>query len=248
MKILCTIGGFDPSSGAGVSADIKTALQVGVYSVGVVTTVTAQNTSEFISATSVTPEIVSEQLLAIERDFDIGAIKLSLVGGSENLPVIIQFLRNHPQIPVAWDPVISSTTGGMLNNVSQSWEELLPLCSVLTPNCSEIVQIFSEYPKDPEKSAAALAEKYRTAVLLKSVPKQPEGTDILFSGGNRIIFTSNINDSREIHGTGCALSTLIACELISEVDLSKAVSTAKKTLEKMRENVFRPSDGSYLFK
>ncbi|MBU1380828.1 bifunctional hydroxymethylpyrimidine kinase/phosphomethylpyrimidine kinase, partial [Myxococcota bacterium] len=235
-------------SGAGVSADIKTALRAGVYAAGVVTSITAQNTSKFISATAVTPEIVSNQLMAIEQDFDIGAIKLSLTGGGENLPVIIHFLRNHSQIPVVWDPVISSTTGGILSTVSQNWEELLSLCSVVTPNCSEIVKIINEYPGDPEKSASVLSEKYRSKVLLKSVPNHPAGTDILFSGENRIIFTSNINDTREIHGTGCALSTLIACTLISENNLSKAVETAKKTLGKMRENVFRPSHGSYLFK
>lgn len=248
MKILCTIGGFDPTSGAGVSADIKTAHRAGIHAVGVITSVTAQNTKEFISASSVPESIVSDQLASISDDFDIGAIKLSMIGAEGNIQVIIDFIKKYPGINVVWDPVITSTTGGSLNILSENWNSLFSLSSLVTPNSSEILHLMDSYPGDPVKSAQALAKTFKTSVLLKSVPSWPPGTDILFSDENQTVFSGDKIDNREIHGTGCALSTLIACALMQGDPTVKAIENARLNFANMRKDVFQPSKGSWLFR
>lgn len=138
MNILC-IGGSDPSSGAGIQSDIKAAAALGVNCFSVVTAVTAQNSKKFSYAESVSQKSIIAQLYSIFADFDVDAITISMVYDSATIQKIHSVLK-HKKIPIILDPVIRSTTGGILLKKSASdWLKklLIPMSYVVTPNVHE---------------------------------------------------------------------------------------------------------------
>ena len=135
MNIL-TIGGSDPSSGAGIQSDIKTFSYYGVYGFTVITTVTSQNTKKVSYIEPVSIKSLKSQLESVLSDFDIDAIKIGMVYNSDIIKVIHTKLRN-AKMPIIVDPIIKSTTGSTLlkKNALNSYKKMIiPLADVITPN------------------------------------------------------------------------------------------------------------------
>ncbi len=162
MNIL-TIGGSDPSSGAGIQSDVKTFSQLGAYGLTIVTAITSQNTQKFSKVEPVSPTMIKNQIDSIFSDFVIDAIKISMVYNSPTINAIHQKLRKL-QIPVILDPVIKSTTEGdlLLKNALTDYRRLLmPLAEITTPNLSEaqtLTGLKIKNKKDLEKAAIKLKE------------------------------------------------------------------------------------------
>ncbi len=110
---LLSIGGSDPSSGAGIQSDIKTFSTLNVHGLTVITAITGQNTSNFGMIEPVSKKILENQLESIITDFKIDGIKIGMVYNSEIIKTIYQYLKKL-DIPIVVDPVIKSTTGAML--------------------------------------------------------------------------------------------------------------------------------------
>jgi len=135
MNIL-SIGGSDPSSGAGIQSDVKTFSNHNVYGFTVVTTITSQNTRKVTSIEPVSTKSLNAQLDSILSDFHIDAIKIGMVYNSQIIKVIHSKLRKI-KVPIVVDPIIKSTTGATLLKKSalRDYKKMIiPLANVITPN------------------------------------------------------------------------------------------------------------------
>ena len=155
MNIL-SIGGSDPSSGAGIQSDIKTFSNYDVYGFTVVTAITSQNTKKVTSIESVSTKSLRAQLDSILSDFHIDAIKIGMVYNSQIIKVIHSKLRNI-KVPIIVDPVIKSTTGAILlkKNALRDYKKMMiPLADVITPNKYEakVLSGISSANKSAKKS------------------------------------------------------------------------------------------------
>ena len=133
---LLSIGGSDPSSGAGIQSDIKTFDSLNAYGLTIITAITGQNTSSFGIIEPVSKKILKNQIDSIFSDFKIDGIKIGMVYNSEIIKTIYSEIRD-TDIPIVLDPVIKSTTGGLLIEkmaVTDFKKFLIPLATVITPN------------------------------------------------------------------------------------------------------------------
>ena len=133
---LLSIGGSDPSSGAGIQSDIKSFSKFNVYGLTVITGITAQNTKNFGMVEPVSEEILKDQLQSVFSDFKIDGIKIGMVYNSKIIKVIHNQLKKL-KIPIIVDPVIKSTTGGTLlekSSIKDFQKFIIPIATVITPN------------------------------------------------------------------------------------------------------------------
>ena len=133
---LLSIGGSDPSSGAGIQSDIKTFSTLDVHGLTIITAITGQNTTNFGMVEPVSKKMLQNQWETIISDFKIDGIKIGMVYNSEIIKTLYQNLKKL-KIPIIVDPVIKSTTGGMLikkSAISDFKKFIIPLATVITPN------------------------------------------------------------------------------------------------------------------
>jgi len=133
---LLSIGGSDPSAGAGIQSDVKSFSEFGAYGLTVITAITSQNTSSFGMIEPVSKKILENQLESVLTDFKIDGIKIGMVFNSEIIKTLYQQLKKL-KIPIVVDPVIKSTTGGALieNKAIEDFQKyIIPLATVITPN------------------------------------------------------------------------------------------------------------------
>ena len=110
---LLSIGGSDPSGGAGIQSDIKTFNELNAYGLTVITAITAQNTTQFLSLQPISNKMIKEQLESIFLDFKIDGIKISMIYNSSIMKTVFGYLKDK-EIPIIVDPVIKTTTGGKI--------------------------------------------------------------------------------------------------------------------------------------
>ena len=157
---MLSIGGSDPSSGAGIQSDIKTFDSLNAYGITVITAITGQNTSRFGMVEPVSQKILKNQLNSVISDFKIDGIKIGMVYNSEIIKTIYKELKGK-KIPIVLDPVIKSTTGGLLIQrmaINDFKKFLIPLATVITPNKFE-AEFLSGIKIDSKKSLQRSAQK-----------------------------------------------------------------------------------------
>jgi len=136
--VLC-LSGLDPSGGAGLQADIESVAALGGHALGVVTALTAQDTRDVARVVATDPALLEQQLDLLLRDSPPQAIKLGLLGGAEQLPVIVAAIRRCG-VPVVCDPVLRAGGGALLHSEATAQalrRELFAAVTVLTPNAAE---------------------------------------------------------------------------------------------------------------
>ncbi len=234
--VVLTIAGFDPGSGAGVTADIKTIAAHRCYGVACITALTVQSTSRVGQVEPVSPETIRETLDELRADFDIASVRIGMLGSAAAVRVVARFLREHPAQHVVLDPVIRSSSGTTLldpEGVESLKEELIPLASVITPNADEAGRLTGLQVKESAsmRQAAAKLRALGAKAVVITGGDLPEIVDLLtFStshGAMERELTSERVQSNSTHGTGCAFATAIACNLALGKDLTQAVLLAK---------------------
>ncbi len=232
------IAGYDPSGGGGVLADLRAARACGVRAVAAVTAVTAQNTFEIARCTPVTTDMLQAELDLLARDFAFGAVKVGMIGNAELAGVIDEFLDTLPdEIPVVLDPVLNATAGMALfeADLLDRLIALFPRCALITPNLPELARL-NGHPGDLsgpgiEEAARSLLTTGARAILVKG--GHADGAtvvDELFTIEGRTCYEHPRLHLPKIRGTGCFLSTAIACGLLSARPLPAAVSAARSLL------------------
>jgi hydroxymethylpyrimidine/phosphomethylpyrimidine kinase len=230
---LLVIAGSDSSAGAGLQADLKTAQRFGVYAQTAVTAVTVQNTLGVTAIQVMAPEIVRGQIRAALDDIGADAIKIGMLANAEIAAIVADALME-TDIPLVLDPVLVSTSGALLlepEALDILKHRLLPRAAVVTPNLPESAALVGILPTDDHavhQAAQAFALLGARRVLFKG--GHDTGTvvrDILTDvDGPSLILEAARQETRHTHGTGCTLSTAIACGLAKGQRLSEAVERA----------------------
>lgn len=245
--VVLTIAGFDPSSGAGVTADIKTIAAHSCYGVGCITALTVQSTSGVKRVEASDPALVTETLEELSADFEIAAVHVGMLGNGKVVRAVADFLSGKPagraggsrraRLPnVVLDPVLKASSGAELLDSAGTKlmiERLVPLCDVITPNVYEAALLTGLKVKEPEEMKAAatkLHEMGAQAVVITGGDLE-KAIDLLSfpskQGIQQEIFKAERQRSNSTHGTGCAFATAMACHLAQDRGLAEATLLAK---------------------
>lgn len=230
------IAGLDPSAGAGLLADIKTAEQLGVYGVGVVTALTYQNDREFIGLDWVDIDSLIKQCDPLFSRFKIEQAKIGIVPDAQYLAELVSYLKKqNNKIQIIWDPVVESSTGFKFFDAASLPElaGILPELTLVTPNQFEALSISGVDNLD--QAVARIAEKVN--VLLTGLEiEQGVFQDSLYTSGSDQLFCKSFEKAAIIdgakHGSGCVLSSAITCELTKGKTLEQAVESAQEYIGK----------------
>jgi hydroxymethylpyrimidine/phosphomethylpyrimidine kinase len=243
MKIVLSIAGSDSSGGAGIQADIKTITAHGLYAETAITAVTAQNTTGVTGIVQMDPAFTVQQIRACFEDIRPDAVKIGMVGTADMVYAIAEDLRRVNAENIVVDPVLVATSGAALadNAVARALvERLFPIADVVTPNMPEAAVLSGcevHTRADREKAAAAIKANTKGAVLLKGGHAEGAADDLLLTEHLHPVWLehSRIRTTAG-HGTGCTLSSAIACGLACGCDLQTAVSQAKEYVSGALEN------------
>ena len=234
MKTALTIAGSDCSGGAGIQADLKTMLANGVYGMSVITSLTAQNTTGVRAIENVSPEFLIQQIDAVFEDITPDAVKTGMIPCKELVEVIAEKMQSCKVKNLVVDPVMVATSGTDLSNsesVKALKEKLIPLASVVTPNVPE-AEVLSGMKITCKNGMIEAAKKINSecgcSVLIKGGHCGSDSDDVLFHDGKVYVFEMEKIDNKNTHGTGCTLSSAIACNLAKGTDIPQAVKRAKE--------------------
>jgi hydroxymethylpyrimidine/phosphomethylpyrimidine kinase len=232
--VVLTIAGFDPSAGAGITADTKTIAAHSCYGVACITALTVQSTAGVKRVEPVDPGLVRETLTDLASDFEIAAIHIGMLGTAGVAGAVADFLKSSGLKNVVVDPVLRSSSGTDLLDaagIKVLLERILPLSTVITPNIFEAKVLTGvEVTGKPDMIAAAQKlHKLGGPAVVVTGGHLDKAVDLLsFDGGkSQESFTSQRQESKSTHGTGCAFSTALACHLALGRGLPEAVMLAK---------------------
>jgi len=234
--VVLSIAGFDPSSGAGVTADIKTIAAHGCYGVACITALTVQSTSGVRRVQPIEPALVTETLDELAADLEIAAVHIGMLGSAKGVQAVADFLEHRDQRNVVLDPVLTSSSGTNLVDaagVSAMVERLLPMATVVTPNVDEASSLTLLPVTNVEQMRAAAAKLHTmgAAAVVITGGHLDKAIDLLSftskRGIEQEIFKSDRQRSSSTHGTGCAFATAITCHLAQGRGLPEAVLLAK---------------------
>jgi hydroxymethylpyrimidine/phosphomethylpyrimidine kinase len=234
--VVLTIAGFDPSSGAGVTADIKTIAAHACYGVACITALTVQSTAGVRRVEPINAELISETLDELCDDFQISAVRIGMLGSAKVVRALANFLDKKKLENVVLDPILKSTSGAELIDQSGARlmvEKLLPLATVVTPNVDEASALTGLAVTNPDQMRAAAHKLHQmgAAAVVVTGGHLEKAIDLLSFKTRRTveqeIFKSERQRSNSTHGTGCAFATAIACHLAQGRGLPEAVLLAK---------------------
>jgi hydroxymethylpyrimidine kinase/phosphomethylpyrimidine kinase len=231
------VAGFDPTSGAGITLDLKVFHKYGYHGMGILTSLTAQNTQSVKKIHCPPSKFLSLQYRYLSADVKISGIKMGMIGCTENIGVIAEILAENPHIPVVIDPVFRSGAGNWLlekKSIPIYIANIQEKASLLTPNLAEAEWISGSKVRtvdDMTASAEKIYDLTSIPCLIKGGHLYNRNIDILFDGKNYFRF-KNKKMKKAVHGTGCYLSSSILCHLVSGLPLDRAVSSAVKDTHK----------------
>lgn len=242
MNTALTIAGFDPCSGAGITADIKTFHAFGIYGMGVITANTVQNTEKVFSVYPCEAQVVLEQVGRLQADIPIDAIKIGMLGTEEMVAAVVKGIKRIEQPPVVLDPVLISSSGHrLLSKEGQGLmiSELFPLLSLVTPNLNEASVLVGSAIKTLDEMVTAakkISQMGVSNVLIKGGHLEGKATDLLYSSGTLTWYKEERILNKDTHGTGCTLSSAIAAGLAKGNPLGQAVALGKTYITRMIKN------------
>ncbi|MDH6129667.1 bifunctional hydroxymethylpyrimidine kinase/phosphomethylpyrimidine kinase [Kitasatospora sp. GP82] len=228
-----TVAGSDSGGGAGIQADLKTMLALGVHGMSVITAVTAQNSVGVQGYWELPADAVRAQFRSVVDDIGVQAVKTGMLASVELVETVSELLAG-VQAPVVVDPVGVSKHGDALlaaEAVATVRERLLPVATLATPNLHEVTQLTGievERESDMPRAARALLDLGPCWVLVKGGHLEGEAVDLLYGGpGEEYWYRAERYDNRHTHGTGCTLASAIAAELAKGRTVPEAVGAAK---------------------
>ncbi|MGB8580666.1 MAG: bifunctional hydroxymethylpyrimidine kinase/phosphomethylpyrimidine kinase [Candidatus Sulfotelmatobacter sp.] len=241
--VVLTIAGFDPSSGAGVTADIKTIAAHGCYGVACITAITVQSTAGVRRVEAVDPSLITETLQELAADMPIAAVHIGMLGTGKVVRAVAEFLGQTvgkaglSKLPnIVLDPILKSSSGAELLDTAGLKllvEKLIPLADVLTPNVDEAALLtgLKVTDLDQMRSAANKLHEMGSRALVITGGHLDKAIDLLSftskRGIEQEVFKAERQRSNSTHGTGCAFSTAMACHLALDRGLPEAALLSK---------------------
>lgn len=243
LKTLLTIAGSDPTGGAGIETDIRTGISLGLHVMAAVTVVTAQNSKGIKKISSIPAEILRAQLDSIVEETIPDAIKIGMIGNIKNFKIIQDYLFTLPDtIPIIVDPVLKATSDGSHLFVNLTEKEvaklyyfnIFPNVVVATPNLSELKILLDKkklYLNNPGKILEEL--NIKNLIIKGGDTTKSEITDILLTNKGIFYHSHKKIKCKNLHGTGCAYSSLIASYMALGNPLEEAFSLSNKKMEEI---------------
>ena len=227
-KILLVIGGHDPTSGAGISADIETSVYFNYHVVSILTCITIQNTDRVRKIYRIPKNYIIDSFKEIIKEFKIDVIKIGLLPNIQCSKEVLKILndQNVKNIPIIIDPIINSGSGKKLvrdNNLQFLIKKVYPLGKLLTPNKNEYNKIKKYIAKDNVNNI--LITNFKTNKKLITLK--------LIKGNSKVEKNFIIKKFNKVyHGTGCTFSTALACNIGLEKDINRSIEIALKYMKK----------------
>jgi len=228
-----TVAGSDSGAGAGIQADLKTMLALGVHGMSVVTAVTAQNSLGVQGAWELSVEAVRAQYRSVVDDIGVQAVKTGMLASAELVETVAELIGS-TDAPAVVDPVGVSKHGDPLlaaSALDSVRTKLLPLATVATPNLDEVAQLAGvrvESEEQLRQAAAAVLSYGPKWVLIKGGHLPGDAVDLLTDGSAEHWLRAPRHDNRHTHGTGCTLASAIASQLAKGQSVPQAVAAAKE--------------------
>ena len=233
--VVATFAGSDSAGIAGLQMDTRSQTAMGVHSASMITAVTAQNSQRFISVNPVADQVLAEQCQAV-AELPVAAIKIGLIANRQQLQQIAEFAQQ-TDAPVVCDPVLSSTSGAEFSDqafIEAFKSELLPLCTLLTPNLPEAERLTGLTINSHQQriaAAKALLAMGVKAVLIKGGHSESDLSQDYFHSAERSFWlSSERKNTVNTRGTGCALASVIASALAQQHALADAVVIGKMAI------------------
>lgn len=237
--VLC-FSGFDPTGGAGITADIEALSSQGCIPAGVITALTVQDSCDVMAMEPVDPQLIVQQARAVLEDMPVNAFKLGLMGSEDNISAIHSLLIDYPDVPVVFDPVLASGGSGhaLVDDVmlDAMLSLLIPQTSILTPNMRELLRLIPE-ADTPTAAAMALLEMGTEYVLATGADEQTKEVVNHLYGEHKLI--SEYEWPRlpnRYHGSGCTLAACLSGLLAQGMNVEDACVAAQEfTWHSLRE-------------
>jgi hydroxymethylpyrimidine/phosphomethylpyrimidine kinase len=242
--VILTIAGFDPSSGAGITADIKTIAAHECFGIACVTALTVQSTQGVRKVQPLDPQVIADTLTELAADFMIEGVHIGMLGNKGAAGAVIRFLEERKLSHVVLDPILKSSSGADLLDPQDSRlviEKLFPLAELVTPNLDEALLLSGMTAEEGETTTARSLEIMREAAnrlhalgaanVVVTGGHLEKAVDLLsFTSGRGTeheVFKAERQRSRSTHGTGCAFSSALTCHLAQGRGLPEAVLLSK---------------------
>jgi hydroxymethylpyrimidine/phosphomethylpyrimidine kinase len=239
MQTVLTIAGFDPSSGAGVTADLMVFAAHRLFGISCITGLTVQSTTGVKATAPVSAEIVHDTLDCLQSDLPLAGIKIGMLATAANVAIVADFLEmlrsEKRRAPVVLDPVLRSSSGRELldaEGVAVMRERLLPLVDWVTPNLEELGVLTGHSVSRPEEMVDAARVLQRMGLEMHVVATgghlDPPDDLLLSSDGEALWLPGEKIVSQSTHGTGCAFSSALLSRLVWGDAVKDAALMAKK--------------------
>ena len=230
------IAGSDSSGGAGIARDLTVLADLGIDALCAITAVTAQTHGHVVSVHHVPPEIVRTQIRAALDSSDLGAIKIGMLGTAATVSAVADCLPRDGAVAVVLDPVLLSSSGGVLLDAQGQAEmraRLFPLATILTPNIPEAAGLCGTAPAASreallEQARSLVAMGARTVLLKGGHGEGAEAVDLLVTAQDEPQWLSSPRLDASCRGTGCALASAIAAGLASGQSVADACRNGKQ--------------------
>jgi hydroxymethylpyrimidine/phosphomethylpyrimidine kinase len=233
MTNVLSLAGSDSSGGAGIQADLKTMCALGVYGMTAITAITAQNTRGVYGVQEIEAPMVAAQIEAVFSDIRVDAVKIGMVSGVDIIRTIRESLLACKAKNIVVDPVMVSKSGYNLlrPEALDAVRELAAIADVLTPNIPEaelLSGLSIKTEEDMQEAARKIAALGAKSVLVKGGHRLGnDAVDLLFADGRFTRLQTRRVDTIHTHGTGCTLSSAIACRLALGDSTEEAAHAAK---------------------
>ena len=253
--IVLTFAASDPSAGAGLQADILTIASMGCHPLTVVTAITVQDTSGVDDVQAIDADLVMNQARTVLEDMPVAAFKIGMLGSVENIAAIAEIISDYPDIPLVFDPVLSSGRGDELTNedmLDAMRELLLPQTTILTPNSMEARRLMQDEDNDEDnpdlnECAKRIIQFGCEYVLITGTHENtPKVINTLYTERG-ILRSDNWPRLPGIyHGSGCTLASAIAALLANGLPMEEAVREAQEYTWETLKYGFRPGMGQHI--
>ncbi len=253
LPAVLTFAATDPTSGAGLQADLLALASMGCYPLSVVTALTVQDTAGVESFLAIDPDWVADQARCILEDMPVAAFKMGMLGSTEIVTVVAEVVSDYPDVPLVLDPVFASGRGDEFageDMVSAIRELLVPQSTVVTPNITELRRLAGEDDNDEvglAECAQVLLDSGCEYVLVTGThDSTADVVNTLYHRGGVLRADTWQRLPGSYHGSGCTLASALAANLARGLDIGDAVYEAQDYTWHALAHAFRPGMGQYL--
>ncbi len=252
LPVVLTFAASDPTSGAGLQADLLALASMGCYPLSVVTAITVQDTAGVEAFYALDPDWVADQARCLLEDMPVAAFKVGMLGSTEIVTVVAEVVSDYPDVPLVLDPVLASGRGDEFANddmVSAIRELLVPQSTVVTPNILELRRLAGDDDEDADLAECAqrLLDTGCEYVLVTGThDSTPDVVNTLYHRGGILRADTWQRLPGSYHGSGCTLASALAANLARGLDIGEAVQEAQEYTWQALSHAFRPGMGQHL--